>query len=266
MRRFSSPVVCLLALLSADPTRADNNLVSLRQIDTGGGGSIYIAQTGTGNAVAGPSHPRLGTVFFRDTENGLHSYAPIAGSGDLFTLANQTAAQVGSDGFLIVEQTGDDNLLAITGASNGQETTVLMLGQRNALDIRPSSSVPPSGFNYQLTFAAEGDDNLARLRPQPDGTISLQIAGSRNEFILNQENGSVRSQIALDVMGDDHAARVIQHEPDSRIDLTFLGTGVGPIEIRQYGGAMTMTFDTTVAEGDPTYTSGAPFTWRLPGN
>jgi hypothetical protein len=258
--------LCLLALGAAPSAIADGNLVSLTQIDTGSGGSIYINQSGLRNVIAGPSHPRLGTVFFSDEENGLHSYAPIAGSGDLFSLTNQTAAQIGSDGFLIVEQTGNDNLLAITGASNGQETTVLMRGQGNAVDIRPSSTVPATGFSYQLTFAAEGDHNLARLRPQPDSTISLEIAGNRNEFILNQENGSVRSHLALDIVGDDHAARVIQHEPDSTLDLTFLGTGVGPIEIRQYGGAMTMTFDTTVGTGDPSFTSGAPFTWTLPEN
>ena len=250
----------LLALATA-PSWGDNNLVNLKQVDTGGGGSIYINQTGLNNIVAGPSHPRMGTVLFRDTGEGLHSYSPIAGSGDLFTRPNQTAAELGSDGFLVVDQNGQDNRLAITGASDNQETTVLMVGNENAVDIRPSSTVPTSGFGYQLTFAAEGDQNLARLRPQPGSSISLQIAGNRNEFILNQANLSINSHIAVDVYGDDHAARVIQHEADSSLDLTLMGTGVGPIEIRQYGGNFTMTFDTTL--GSPNYTSGEPFTQTL---
>lgn len=245
----------LLALATA-PCFGDNNVVNLRQVDTGGGGSIHITQLGQGNAVTGPSS--LPTVRF-DTTYGLHSYAPIVNSGALFTGTGQAAADFGSDGALYVEQEGHDNLIALTGAAAGQNVTLLMFGDRNAVELLPSSSNPD---NYSVTFAAEGDDNKARLRPQPRSAIALEIVGSRNEFVLNQIAGAWDSSIAVESFGDEHAARVLQYDPSSQITLTFLGEGVGPIELKQYGGDITMTFESTVSYGGAA--PGAPFTLVVP--
>ena len=245
----------LLALATA-PSWGDNNVVNLRQVDTGGGGSIHITQLGQGNAVTGPSS--LSTVNF-DTVYGLHSYAPIVNSGALFTRTGQAAADFGSDGSLFVEQQGNDNSIALTGAAVGQSVAMLMFGSRNAVELLPSSSNPD---NYSVTFAAEGDDNKARLRPQPGSSISLEILGSRNEFVLNQTAGADNSSINVESFGDEHAARVLQYHPDSQITLTFLGEGVGPIELKQYGGNITMTFESTVSDGDAA--PGAAFTLVVP--
>lgn len=245
----------LLALATA-PSWGDNNVVNLRQVDTGGGGSIHITQLGQGNAVTGPSS--LSTVNF-DTVYGLHSYAPIVNSGALFTRTGQAAADFGSDGSLFVEQEGNDNSIALTGAAVGQSVAMLMFGSRNAVELLPSSSNPD---NYSVTFAAEGDDNKARLRPQPGSSISLEILGSRNEFVLNQTAGAENSSINVESFGDEHAARVLQYDPNSQITLTFLGEGVGPIELKQYGGNFTMTFESTVSYGGAA--PGAPFTLVVP--
>jgi hypothetical protein len=245
-----------LLTLAAAPSWGDNNVVNLRQVDTGGGGSLHITQLGQGNALTGPSS--LSTVTF-DTVYGLHSYAPIVNSGALFTRSGQVAADFGSDGTLFVEQEGNDNRIALTGAAAGQNVAMLMFGDRNAVELLPSSSNPD---HYSVTFAAEGDDNKARLRPQPGSTIALEIVGNRNEFILNQTAGAVDSSIAIESFGDEHAARVLQYDPSSQITLTFLGDGVGPIELKQYGGNITMTFESTVSYGGAA--PGAPFTLVVP--
>lgn len=241
----------LLSLATA-PSWGDNNVVNLRQVDTGGGGSLHITQLGQGNAVTGPTS--LPAVSF-DTIYGLHSYAPIVNSGALFTRSGQAAADFGSDGALFVAQEGNDNSIALTGAAVGQSVAMLMFGDRNAVELLPSS---PNPDNYSVTFAAEGSDNKARLRPQPGSSIALEILGSRNEFILNQTAGAEGSSITVESFGDEHAARVLQYDPNSKITLTFLGEGVGPIELKQYGGDITMTFESTVSYGGAA--PGAPFT------
>jgi hypothetical protein len=158
---------------------------------------------------------------------------------------------VGTDITLNLVQRGDDNDVALLAQGTGaalpganQTYRLSMVGNANKAEIIPTG-LDPSNVTVDLSLT--GDSNLARLRPENGGTLMLDIEGSGNEFVLKQNAGSVDSLINVQAFGDGHAGRLRQDGSNLTLNLTFLGTGVGPLELLQTGSNFdfTMTYDSS---------------------
>ena len=223
---------------------SDGNLVSIQQMDSGAqGATINVVQEGARNTLAGP-----GSLNFAAWLT-LNSH-PDINSSDLFSRSGDDAV-VGTDITLNLIQTGDDNDVALLAQGTGaalpganQTYRLSMVGNGNKAEIIPTG-LDPSNVTVDLSLT--GDSNLARLRPENGGTLMLDIEGSGNEFVLKQNAGSVDSLINVQAFGDGHAGRLRQDGSNLTLNLTFLGTGVGPLELLQTGSNFdfTMTYDSS---------------------
>ena len=222
----------ILASLAGAARASDGNVIALKQLGTGAqGASIYINQVGLRNVLSGP-----GSIVEADWQV-LNDHPDIS-SSPLFVRSGAQAI-VGSDVLLNLTQEGDDNSLALLGqgtdsAVPGQNQVfqILMDGNSNKAEIIPTATNPQ---NISIGLSLIGDSNLARLRPEVDGTLTLDVQGNGNEFILKQNSGTIASEINVLALGDGHSARLRQDGSNLSLNLTFEGTGVGPLELLQTG-------------------------------
>ena len=232
----------ILASLAGAARASDGNVVALKQLGTGAqGASIYINQVGLRNVLSGPGSLAEADWQVLNDHPGISSSPLFARSG--------AQAIVGSDVLLNLTQEGDDNSLALLGQGTGssvpgqnQVFQILMDGNGNKAEIIPTATNPQ---NISIGLSLIGDSNLARLRPEVDGTLTLDVQGNGNEFILKQNNGTTSSEINVLALGDGHSARLRQDGSNLSLNLTFEGTGVGPLELLQTGsgGVFTATYN-----------------------
>ena len=231
-----------LVALAGAARASDGNVVALKQLGTGAqGASIYINQVGLRNVLSGPGSLAEADWQVLNDHPGISSSPLFARSG--------AQAIVGSDVLLNLTQEGDDNSLALLGQGTGssvpgqnQVFQILMDGNGNKAEIIPTVTNPQ---NISIGLSLIGDSNLARLRPEVDGTLTLDVQGNGNEFILKQNNGTTSSEINVLALGDGHSARLRQDGSNLSLNLTFEGTGVGPLELLQTGsgGVFTATYN-----------------------
>ena len=227
-----------LVALAGAARASDGNVVALKQLGTGAqGATIYINQVGLRNVLSGPGSLAEADWQVLNDHPGISSSPLFARSG--------AQAIVGSDVLLNLTQEGDDNSLALLGQGTGsavpgqnQVFQILMDGNSNKAEIIPTATNPQ---NISIGLSLIGDSNLARLRPEVDGTLALDVQGNGNEFILKQNSGTSASEINVLALGDGHSARLRQDGSNLSLNLTFEGTGVGPLELVQSGSGFDFT-------------------------
>lgn len=110
--------------------------------------------------------------------------------------------QAGNNSAVIVEQLGDENLLAIV--LNGNSNTIIAdqeNGQTSHVDVQGndnSAHVLQKGMgNKSATLNLIGDDNIATIIQEDDGEhqadVTLTNDGGANNFLLNQMGSTAKS-------------------------------------------------------------------------
>ena len=244
--RFFILLGLVLLGAAANPYASEiGNRVQMAQVDSGAdGGTIAIAQRGTGNVIAGGGSLSSIPWGALDGPNG----HPEIEEPALFSEASDGSALVGSDAQLSLSQNGVENILSLWLPGHSNLAFLSVNGDRNATELRAASEV-----------SLLGSANLLRLTAGDQGDVSVSIEGDNNEFSINQSADAVHSRTAVAVHGDDNAAQVFQDGTNLSLDLNFNGSAIAPIKLTQTGSDQNFSM---------TFTSGTvsePLTITLPG-